>query len=498
MDIKISTVLSFGAVMGKVKKNHVLTDYSSSDSKSEIDKFENTIAKSHEDIKKLKEKHKEMEDYLIALELMILDKSLKSDVVNLINNGYSAYNAIKEVMDNHVELLSKSTSTYLKERTNDFLDVKNRLLSNLRDDVKENSSEKYILCDDEIFPTDLIADKDNIIGIIAKKGGYTSHVSIMCRNWDIPYILCDYDFKDGDILIIDTFTKYITINPTIAEANKFLKEINKSDAFVKKAVKHDDYLFLANISSNAEINKVIDYGFDGVGLYRTEIIFMNTDRPYTFLEQYEIYKEAVLKLKGKAICFRTFDIGDDKQLPYLKAFKKGIDNYKMNPILFETQIEALLKVSLLGDVRIMFPMIETKEEFDFLRDWVKNLAILNDIKIPKIGMMLETKEALNHIYDFFDVDFISIGTNDLTHELYKVNRLEALDETSKYMDDMIQKIKAVVDFANKNNVSLSICGELASTFESALLFYKAGVKNLSVSPQGIRVLNAAYTEFKQN
>jgi phosphoenolpyruvate-protein kinase (PTS system EI component) len=118
--------------------------------------------------------------------------------------------------------------------------------------------------------------------------------------------------------------------------------------------------------------------------------------------------------------------------------------------------------------------------------------------MPKIGMMLETKEALNHIYDFSDVDFISIGTNDLTHELYKVNRLEALEESSKYMDDMMQKIKAVVDFANKNNVSLSICGELASIFESALLFYKAGVKNLSVSPQGIRVLNAAYTEFKQN
>ena len=154
----------------------------------------------------------------------------------------------------------------------------------------------------------------------------------------------------------------------------------------------------------------MEYGFDGVGLFRTEMIFMNSNRPFTAIEQYKIYKEAIKTLDDKKpIVFRTFDVSGDKHIAYVSSHDKSIENYKQNPYIFENQVMAILKIytDSKKNIRIMFPMIYTNEEFLYLRDWVINLASRFDYKVPQIGMMLETKEALEHITDFNMTDFIS-------------------------------------------------------------------------------------------
>ena len=208
-----------------------------------------------------------------------------------------------------------------------------------------------------------------------------------------------------------------------------------------------------------------------------------------------IYTEACEKLKDKSIVFRTFDVGDDKNLSYLRVDKKGVSNYFNNPFIFETQVKAILASNIYDNLSIMFPMIETYKEFKLLRKWVIKIAKKNKYKIPKIGMMLETKEALYSIKKFKHVDFISVGTNDLTSELYGVDRSQGMSDIY-YAPDLMKKLSSVVDFAKKKKFSLSVCGELASIKDAAIMFYKIGIRNLSVSPSLIRILNMSIEEFK--
>ena len=178
--------------------------------------------------------------------------------------------------------------------------------------------------------------------------------------------------------------------------------------------------------------------------------------------------------------------------------KKGIDNYIRNPEIFETQISAIMKANKYKNVRLMFPMITSNSEFEYLRDWVLRVAKKNGYNTPLIGMMLETKSALMNIDTFVKADFISIGTNDLTKELYDINRDMSISEIDKYLSKLLIDIKSVVDFCNKMNICLSVCVELASIKYVALKFYEIGIKNLSVSPSLIRTLNISYEEFKNN
>lgn len=495
MFFQIKSVLSDGIAIGNIKKINVNTNYLNDD--SEETAFQNAITKSLAQIDKMMEDNKELDDYLVALKLMISDKTLISGVKSLIHEGYKAYDAVEKIMNMHIAELNLSTSAYLKERVADLRDIKERILNNLGNNSINELNKSYIIFVNELNPTDLIFHKKNILAIIAKHGGYTSHSAILARNWGIPYIIYDNDLEDGENVILDTFKMRLITKPTQEEIYDYKLEIAKREGFVKKAIKHDGFDFLANVGSNFDLENVCQYGFDGIGLYRTELIFMNSDKPLSFDEQYLIYNKASKMLNGKPITFRIFDIGDDKRLTYVKTHKKGVDNYVKNQELFITQIKALLKANE-GNIKIMFPMIETPSEFNFLREWVINIANENNYNVPKLGMMLETKEALEHISKFKNVDFISIGTNDLTHDIYHISRDNALDLFSHYINDLTVKLKAVVEYAKENNIYLSVCGELASIPAAALKFYEIGIRNLSVSPSMIRTLNSIYTDFINN
>lgn len=495
MNYQIKSVLSDGIAIGNIKKINVNNNSKNNDSQEEA--FQNAITKSLAQIDKMMADNLELNDYLVALKLMISDNTLTNGVKSLIHEGYNAYDAVDKIMNMHIDELNLSTSSYLKERVADLRDIKERILKNLGNDSMDELTKSYIIYVNELNPTDLIFNKRNILAIIARNGGYTSHSAILARNWGIPYIVSDLELEDGQNIVLDTFKKRIITEPNQEEIYNYKLEIAKRESFVKKAINHDGFKFLANVGSNLDLDNVIDFGFDGIGLYRTELIFMNSDRPLSYDEQFSIYNDASKKMGNKPITFRVFDIGDDKRLSYVNSHKKGVDNYVKNQELFTTQIKALLKANE-GNINIMFPMIETPSEFNFLRTWVINIAKEINCCVPKLGMMLETKEALEHILEFENVEFISIGTNDLTHDIYHISRDNALDLFLNYINDLTLKLKPVVKYANDKKISLSVCGELASVPEAAIKFLEIGIKNLSVSPSMIRTLNSIYTDYINN
>ena len=183
-------------------------------------------------------------------------------------------------------------------------------------------------------------------------------------------------------------------------------------------------------------------------------------------------------------------------MPYVTCLRKGVKNYIDNPLLFKTQIRALLEANENNTVKIMFPMIENYDEFVFLKRWVLNIKkIINNNSQIKIGMMLETKNALEHIHDFKDVDFISIGTNDLIFSVYKIGRDNQKNQLNDYLEDLANRLKNVVEFCENNNIELSVCGELASISHSLRKLMQIGIKNFSVAAHVVKLLNRIYKEI---
>ncbi len=493
LKLELDSVLASGIAYGKIQK--INNDDSSFEiAADELGNFNNAVTKSIAQIDLMLNQNDDIKDYLIALKLMISDAKLLDAVRVKIRNGSTAFHSIKEVMDEYKNALLNSDSSYLKERVADLSDVEGRLLSNLGNKNNDVLNDKYIIYSDSLLPTFLITNKANILGVIAKNGGYTSHSAILCRSWNIPFVVVKNDIDATDA-IINTYNNLLILNPKKNEIDKCKLEISKNENNLLEIVDHPNFLFLANVGTNQDLKQVIDLGFDGIGLYRTEMIFMRSTRPLSYEEQLSIYLEACHTLKDKPICFRTFDVGDDKKIKYLKTNKKGIDNYLNNTEIFENQIKALCMANVYNNVRIMFPMIENESEFHFLKEWVRKISKELRTNMPKIGMMLETKKALDNIESFIDADFISIGTNDLTHELYKIDRDNALDNYDNYLKDLLYKIKNVVKFCNKNSIYLSVCGELAGVSKTALALYKLGIKNLSVSPSAIKALNMSYKKY---
>ena len=489
--------ISEGIAAGKVVNviNNICINEEFSTVENELNSFHLVISDVIKDLNKLNNTQNTDEEF-INVHLMILkDPTLTKEVVELIKNHmYTASKAFSTVIDDYIRKFEQASNTYLMERALDLKDIKNRVLTKMCISHKKKDYDgQIILMCDELYPSLLMEYKDNLVGVISKVGGQTSHSAILCKSREIPYVvLKDYEIENGQLAIIDTRKEKVIINPGIEEYNSYLsiqnvvKQENPISDFSKYKIK-----ISANVGSNAEIEKVLKYNLYSIGLYRTEFIFMNLNRPMSVLEQFEVYEEAVDSLQEQSITFRTFDIGDDKQLSYINCYKKGIDNYRNNKELFENQIIALLKANKYSNIKIMFPMIETYEEFKYLRDWVYKIKVReNNKNFIKIGMMLETKKALENISDFKDIDFMSIGTNDLTSELYNIKRDEVLNY-HVFIDDLIDKIQKVSNHCKMYNIELSICGELAGCSDVVGKLYDANIKHYSVSAPNAKAVEYA-------
>lgn len=494
----IKTIISDGLAYGKairINRNESSITKCSMDLEEQQELIDDALNKALLELEELKTKLSDKDkDFIDIHKMLISDPMLKKDITKYImDNNYTAGYAFSKVMDKYIKEFNEAPTTYLKERALDLEDIKKRVLRILSNKTDDDIKEDFILVIDELYPS-ILMTYPNIIGVISTKGGYTSHGAILCKSKEIPYVLVDSLDDIKGTIVIDTRKNIINDNPKEKDKRDYLLYKKNKDSFVISDFHQNFINILANVSSNIDIANVLKYKMDGIGLYRTELIFMNLDRPMSCEEQQKVYTDAVELLGNKPITFRTFDIGDDKQLSYIKTFKKGIDNYKNNPEIFETQIKALIASNIYGSMKIMFPMIETHEEFLYLKNWVldikKKMGDTNDLKI---GMMLETKSALERIEEFKDVDFISLGTNDLTSELYHIKRDEMLNYKS-FIADLIESLRRVASHCKKYDIYLSICGELAGVKNVVKRLYEIGLRNFSVSGASVRNLNQALLE----
>ena len=438
-------------------------------------------------MQKIEENHGFLDAHILLLE----DEILKKEVVEIIvNQQKNASEAFALVMDKYINMMKGSNDEYLKDRYLDFLDIKTRVLQNFnKTSISLANLEECILLIDELYPSLLVNMNSNVKGIIAKKGGLTSHSAILCRMKGIPYVLCDIPEDYSGDIIIDNDIVYLNPDNMLIEKYRHIEE--KEEVIVKDL---KDINVYANIADNTDIS-VIPAEFSGIGLYRTEFVIMNPEYAFDYKKQAQVYLEALNDIGNRSITFRTFDLGGDKQVDYLPQLNKGIMNYYKYPKLFENQVKALLLASSQypDKVKIMFPMIETFKQYQDLKKYIIKMARENNQKVPPIGMMLETQTALINLDEFKSVDFISVGTNDLTSELFNISRENVFLYDELY-DNLLEILKSVISFCEENNIYLSVCGELISKKEFAKKCIAAGLKNVSISSHFVNNIYKAINE----
>lgn len=399
-----------------------------------------------------------------------------------------------QVIDRYIAVIKDSKDEYLHERYVDLVDIKSRMLTNFMNiKISLANLDESILYLEELLPSLLVGISPKIKGIIAKKGGLTSHSAIVCRSLGIPYVVCDLGDAPKGVTVIDN--NKVILNPN--EEEIFLY---RNRHITEEVIKCDisPLELWANVKDNNDI-KMVGKEFKGIGLYRTEFLLMDEAVAFNVKLQANLYLEACLKMEGRPITFRTFDIGDDKMFSFLPNAVKGTDNYFIYPKLFEIQIEALLIASnkYPKQVRIMLPMIESFEAYQNLKKIIIKKAREMHVKCPKVGMMLETQRALINLESFNKVDFISVGTNDLTLELFNIKRDSLLLFDDIY-ESLAQVVIKVIEFSKRTNVPLCVCGELASNEAFAGRLIDAGIENLSITPNQINAIYKAKKETMKN
>lgn len=450
--------------------------------------------------------------------LMILeDEELEEEIIDYLHsNKVNASVAASKIIDQQVEMLSEIDDEYLKERAGDIRDIGNRLIKNilgmhivdLGDITEESILVAYDLTPSETAQLNL----EKVLGFITDIGGRTSHTSIMARSLELPAIVGTNDVtarvNTGDYLILDAVNNRVYVNPTQAEIDELktleakLAEEKAELAKLKDlpAVTLDGHKVdvVANIGTIRDCEGAHRNGAEGVGLYRTEFLFMDRDQLPSEEEQFIAYKEVVEAMEGRLVVLRTMDIGGDKELPYLNLPKE------MNPFLgwravrialdrreiLHAQLRAVLRASAFGKLAVMFPMIISVEE---IRELKSVLEILKaelraegkafDENI-QVGVMVETPSAaVNAKFLAKEVDFFSIGTNDLTQYTLAVDRgNELISHLYNPMSpSVLGLIKQVIDASHAEGKWTGMCGELAGDERATLLLLGMGLDEFSMS-----------------
>ena len=450
--------------------------------------------------------------------LMILeDEELEEEILDYLrSNKVNASVAASKIIDQQVEMLSEIDDEYLKERAGDIRDIGNRLIKNilgmhivdLGDITEESILVAYDLTPSETAQLNL----EKVLGFITDIGGRTSHTSIMARSLELPAIVGTNDVtarvNTADYLILDAVNNRVYVNPTQAEIDELktleakLAEEKAELAKLKDlpAVTLDGHKVevVANIGTIRDCEGAHRNGAEGVGLYRTEFLFMDRDQLPSEEEQFIAYKEVVEAMEGRLVVLRTMDIGGDKELPYLNLPKE------MNPFLgwrairialdrreiLRAQLRAVLRASAFGKLAVMFPMIISVEEIRELKSVLETLkaelraegkAFDENIQV---GVMVETPSAaVNAKFLAKEVDFFSIGTNDLTQYTLAVDRgNELISHLYNPMSpSVLGLIKQVIDASHAEGKWTGMCGELAGDERATLLLLGMGLDEFSMS-----------------
>jgi phosphotransferase system enzyme I (PtsI) len=428
----------------------------------------------------------------------------------------SAEYALKCVIEENCNLLSQIEDEFFKERAADLKDIGKRWIDNILEIESEDTPEllnRTIIVSDSIDPSDIIKmDLKKVDGFVSFNGGKMSHASIMARSLGIPFIVgieLRGEVKNGEALILDAIEGKVIVNPDESEIKKYSLKIQKykkeqenlDKLKGKKAISKDKFevRILANVESADDIDLVLKYGADGIGLYRTEFLFMNSKNFPNEEEQYNSYKKVVERMEGKPVIIRTLDIGGDKFPEYMEFPKEDNPFLGMRALriflkdlkTFKTQIRAILRASNYGNVLIMFPMVISMDEvrkakklIEECKDELRQEGVLFDEYI-KVGILVETPAVVMRAKNFAkEVEFFSIGTNDLTQYILAVDRGNEyiFNLYDPYNPAVLEAINTVIREAKKQKIMISMCGELSGDEKATALLLGMGLESFSMSP----------------
>lgn len=493
---------------------------------TELEKLNEGIELSRTQLMRLKEKvlqeFNENEAQIFeAHRMMLEDPEFIGAVREAITSGAAnAAYAVKKVADSYVALFEQIEDDYMRGRAADIKDVSGRLIRNIMGisswDLLSINSPVIIVAHD-LTPSDTaMMNKDYVLGFTTDVGGATSHTAIMARSLGIPAVLGLGDvsgrIQDGDYIIIDGFEGKVLINPDKEQQAEYELKISRHRERREKLaeVAHHPAITVdgrrveisGNIGTPEDVHSVAANGGDGVGLFRTEFLYMNSNSLPGEEEQYEQYSKAAALLQGKPLIIRTLDIGGDKKLPYLSIPEE------MNPFLgwrairiclerqdiFKTQLRAILRASAEGNILIMFPMIsgvrevrEAKKILEEVKEELRRENIKFDERI-KVGIMVEIPSAaMTADIIAKEVDFFSIGTNDLCQYTLAVDRMNQ-KVSGLYQPlhpGILRLIKNVVDASHKHGKFTGMCGEMAGTEEACVILLGLGLDEFSMSAASI-------------
>ena len=508
---------------------------------NEIQRFFDARKKSSEQLEVIKEKARvtfgEEKEAIFEGHIMLLeDEELEEEIIALIKDKHSADYAIYSIIEEQAQTLESLDDEYLKERASDIRDIGSRFVKNALGINVINLSainEQVILVANDLTPSETAQiNLEFVLGFITDIGGRTSHTSIMARSLEIPAIVGTNNItslvKNGDMLVLDAINNQVVINPTDDELNKFkaIRDADKAEQEELAKLKDLPAITLdgkqvevcGNIGTVKDCAGVSRNGGEGVGLYRTEFLFMDRDSLPTEEEQYQAYKEVAEAMHGEPVIIRTMDIGGDKDLPYLdlpkemnpflgwRAIRISLDR----PEILRDQFRAILRASAHGKVRIMFPMIISVEEVRTLKAAIETFKVeltaeglAFDASI-EIGVMVETPAAAaiaHHLAK--EVSFFSIGTNDLTQYTLAVDRGNELISHlyNPLSPAVLTVIKQVIDASHAEGKWTGMCGELAGDELATLLLLGMGLDEFSMSaisiPRVKKVIrNANFADVK--
>ena len=505
------------------------------DPESEIKKVEEAVETSKEQLQHLYEKAlNEVGEASAAIfevhQMMLEDEDYQDAIRNMIRTErVSASYAVAVTGDNFAEMFAAMDDDYMQARAADVKDISNRLVENLNGNSigMEAGEEASIIVADDLTPSETVQlDKEKILGFVTVHGSSNSHTAILARMMNIPAMIgteMDLDkLENGMTAVLDAFAGTFITEPTeeqCAAAKEKMQEEEEKEALLQKykgketCTKNGKKVHLyANIGNVGDIPSVLENDAEGVGLFRSEFLYLGREDFPTEEEQFRAYRQVLQTMAGKKVIIRTLDIGADKQVDYFGLGEeenpamgyRAIRICLKQPEIFKTQLRALLRAAVYGNLSVMYPMIISEEEVAKIQKIVKEVE--NELtkegvpyQIPEQGIMIETPAAVMVSDELAQmVDFFSIGTNDLTQYTMAIDRQNAkLDDFyNAHHKAIIRMIRMVTENAHKHGKWVGICGELGADLELTDTFMEIGVDELSVAPSMVLKLRKQICEYE--
>lgn len=536
--IAASSGIAFGKAYKLVEPDLSFNKIRIENSDAEIKRFHEAIKKTKHELEQIRskvalEQGKENAAIFDAHLLVLHDPELIPSIEDKINDEKTnAENALHGATNFFIEIFEQLDIEYMRARVADVKDVTKRILAHLLGKELpslELINKETILIATELSPSDTaLMNKHFIKGFVTDNGGRTSHSAIMARTLELPAVVGTREVttsvKENDYLILDGLNGKVIINPSEEVRKQYMQ---KDKIFqVKKAewnllinkptttIDNKKVKLVANINSANDIEMVIQSGAEGIGLYRTEYLYMNNTSLPTEDEQFEAYKTVLEMMNEKPVVVRTLDIGGDKQLPYMKISNelnpflglRGIRHSLKETDIFRTQLRALLRASTYGNLKIMFPMIATLNEFREAKRILqeeKQKLLIEGVTVSEkmeVGIMVEIPSTAMLADQFAkEVDFFSIGANDLIQYTFAADRMN--EDVSylyqPYHPIMLRLIKSIIDAAHKEGKWTGMCGEMACDPYAIPLLLGLGLDEFSMSAPSILQTRSQIKKLKK-